>query len=190
MRDDIQSLRAENQELRDRVRSLEEQVRFLGQHRTLAAGITGEQLVANLVGGHLTSHGAPHDIEVRGELVEVKFAKLSRPNRSAPTLRWQWQKIYGERGGKAYDHLLLVGETDPRFSSFYLDPDSPFVFFLVPFAEARRLCIKGNPLGMTLNSNPVSARGSSVELFEKWQVTASEIERRFRLAGAEKSVQS
>ena len=182
MTSELEQLKLENALLRERVRTLEEQVNFLGQHRMLAAGIAGERLIARLTRGSMTAHGSPHDIETDGQLIEVKFAKLSRPSRTAPTLRWQWQKIYGERGGKAYDYLLLIGEADDRFRGEYHDPLSPYVFFLIPFEEARRLCVKGSPLGMVLNSNPTSARGSSSDLFSRWQTTAPEIERRFNLS--------
>lgn len=175
-----EQLAAENKVLRERVAALEEQLNFLGQHRMLSAGIKGERLIARIVGGELTPHTTGHDIETGSANIEVKYAKLSRPVRTAPTLRWQWQKIFGQTGGKNYSHLVLIGEADSRYRSGYRDPLSPYVFFLIPFEEALPLCVKGNPLGINVVSNP-HAQGRTKILFEKYQVTANEIEERFKL---------
>lgn len=179
---ELTRLTAENAMLRERVTLLEDQVNFLGQHRTLSSGIAGERLVAQLSRGALTPHTSGHDVEVGLERVEVKFANLSRPVENAPTKRWQWQKIYGQTNNKNYTHLLLIGEADSRFRNYYSDPLPPFVLFLLPFDEARPLCVKGNPLGILLNSNPSSARGSSKKLFTHFQVTAQQIESRYSVA--------
>jgi hypothetical protein len=179
MATELEQLAAENDLLRARVRALEEKINFLGQHATLSAGIKGETLAARFTGGTTTPHTMPHDIAASGETIEVKYAKLSRPVQGRPTLRWQWNKIYGERGGKAYTSLLLIGEADPRFREDYLDPDSPYVLFLIPFSEARSLCIKGNPLMMTLSSNPAASRGSSASLWTRWQTTVTQVEERY-----------
>jgi hypothetical protein len=179
MTSDLERLAAENDYLRERVRTLEEKINFLGQHATLSAGIKGERLAARFTGGSTTAHTMPHDIAACGETIEVKYAKLSRPVPGRPTLRWQWNKIYGEKGGKAYTSLLLIGEADPRFREGYLDRSSPYVLFLVPFMEARVLCVKGNPLMMTLSSNPSASRGSSASLWSRWQTTVSLVEERY-----------
>lgn len=180
--DEWERLSAENASLRERIKLLEEQVNFLGQHRTLAAGITGERLIALMTGGTLTPHTSKHDIDAGLAKVEVKFSKLSRPVATAPTLRWQWQKIFGQTGTKDYTHLLLVGESDPRFRQAYRDPSSPYVFFLVPFDQVAPLCVTGNPKGIVLNTNPASARGSSQKLFTHFQVTAQEIDEHYTIA--------
>ncbi len=176
MESDLDRALAENKFLRERIRVLEEQINFLGQHATLSAGIKGERLASRITRGTMTAHTMPHDILAAGETIEVKYAKLSRPVPGRPTLRWQWQKIYGEKNGKSYTRLLLIGEADPRFRAKYLDPSSPYVLFLVPFEEARPLCVKGNPLGMTLSSNPDASRGSSACLWTRWQTTVRHIE--------------
>jgi hypothetical protein len=172
-------LLSENASLRGKVALLEEKLAFLGQHKTLAAGIAGERLVSKLTSGTMTPHVAPHDIDAGGDRIEVKYANLSRPVATAPTLRWQWQKIFGQTGAKNYTYLLLIGEGDERFRGSYLDPDSPYVFFLVPTEEVAAMCVKGSPLGIMLNSNPNSAKGSSSKLFANWQIKAADVEKRF-----------
>ena len=179
MATELERLVLENLELREQVRALEERINYLGQHATLSAGIKGERLAARITGGSTTAHTMPHDIVTSGETIEVKYAKLSRPVRGKPTLRWQWNKIFGERDGKAYSKLLLIGESDSRFSESYLDRSSPYVLFLVPFDEARLLCTKGNPLMMTLTSNPHASRGRSASLWSRWQTTVQSVEEKY-----------
>lgn len=179
VRTDLESLLAENEKLRERVRELEAQIDLLSQYPTLSAGIRGEKLAARITGGVTTSHTAPFDIDASGELIEVKYAKLTQPVAGRPTMRWLWNKIYGEKGGKSYTSLLLIGEADQRFRHRYLDPDAPYVLFLIPFSEALALCTKGNPLMITLSSNPDASRGASADLWHRWQTTIRAVEQRY-----------
>lgn len=176
---DPSALLADNLLLRERVRTLEERLIYLSQHKSLAAGIAGERLAAKLTSGTTTSHVTPHDIVVGNTLIEVKYSNLSRPNKTAPTLRWQWNKIFGQTGQKEYHFLLLIGEADERFRSIYLDSDSPYIFFLIPTVKVIDLCTKGSPLSINLSSNPQKAKGLSAQLFEFWQVNAAHIEQKF-----------
>jgi hypothetical protein len=175
----LERLRAENLALRAQIEHLEAQLRFLSQHRTLAAGIRGEEIIAKLVAGQLTPHTAGHDVDSNSGKIEVKYANLSAVGPT--TKRWQWQKIFGQAGSKDYDHLLLVGQADERFTSAYRDPRSPYVLFLVPYAEIYPLTVSGSPRGIIVNSNPNSARGAAAILFSKYQRLVEEIEQTFNL---------
>ena len=179
MNQEPDDLISENAALRERVAYLEAQLRFLSQHERLAAGIRGEEIIARIVAGELTGHTTGHDIDAAGVKIEVKYANLSPVGPT--TKRWQWQKIFGQTGAKEYDFLLLVGQADRRFTASYRDPSSPYVLFLLPYGEVMPLTVKGNPRGIIVNSNPLSARGIAAELFRRYQTTIEGLEARFRL---------
>ena len=168
--------REEYDNLLTKISLLEAQLRFLGQHKTLALGMAGEQLVAKLSGGITTGHTSRHDIEMqKGQKIEVKTASISVPVAAKPNSgkRWQWHKIYGQDGGKTYDWLVLVGRADPRYKGLYLDEDSEYVIFLIPYNELANYITSGNMI--VLSSNPITASGRSAGMFSDRQVLARDL---------------
>jgi len=185
LKPDLQKLLAENAKLRQEIAELRQQLRFFDTHPTLALGMAGESLIAGISGGLETKHTAISDIILPdGATIEVKTAHLSSPSLTAPTKRWQWNKIFGQTGLKSYDYLVLVGEIDERYRYTYSYSDHNYVFFLLPYIEVYRLSIKGSPLAIVLNSNPKTARGRSCELFAKFQASPDQLEQRFKVASA------
>lgn len=176
-------LRAENDKLRRRVNELEAQLNFLGQHKTLAAGIRGERLVSRAIGGKLTLHTASIDIVTTdGRSIEVKYAKKSYSDAAYPNYkRWQWQKVFGETGGKDFDYLVLIGEADERYRSLYMDQSSPFVMFCLEPSDVRAVMTAGTrgAHGILLSCNPANSRGRSTQLFRTNQITMSDFTKRF-----------
>ena len=87
--------------LRERVRSLEHENALLKQERdffrqtpTLAQGLKGETLIAQLTGGILTGYKDPHDVTVKsGDRLEVKYSHLNVPGNSK-TRRWNWHSVW------------------------------------------------------------------------------------------------
>ena len=189
--DELSAVREENlqlhrkiADLKSRLVVLEKQITFLSQHKTLAAGMSGERLISSLTGGSLTAHTASSDIKLHdGRFIEVKQSKLTNPNPKTGSIarRWQWQKVFGETNEKSYNYLLLVGEADPNHRAAYLDPDSPYVLFSVPHSEVSALCTAGTrgARGILLSSNPSKARGASAELYTRFQVTTAQIAHQF-----------
>ena len=99
----LEQLRNENAILRLKVAELELRLGFLSQHKTLAAGLSGEQLVSGIIGGVRTVHTASVDIIMDdGKRIEVKHGKLSYPSPSAQggRARWQWGRYLAKRMGR------------------------------------------------------------------------------------------
>lgn len=185
LRQDIAALEIENRKLRETIASLSERLSFLETHRTLAAGLRGETLISDLVNGKITAYATPHDIEVTatGQVIEVKLAKLNKPVRTSTTHRWAWSKVFGESGRKKYDHLLLVGEADLKYREQYRDQGSPYVLFLVPYADVKALSVKtGRNESIILTTNPRKAKSVAAPLFSRFQVSREEL-RVFGLGG-------
>jgi hypothetical protein len=178
LRAQVAALTAENSALRAKLDLFE-------KHPTLARGLKGEQIVAKLLGGAPSSKNASHDLELKqqGILIEVKYANLNRANPHAPTRRWAWPRVFGEGGKKKYHRLILLGDTDPSFRRAYLDPDSPYVLFDVPYAEVAPLTIQtGHYKSIHLSTNPAKARSAGAPLFKKYQVTFAELKVRYGIA--------
>jgi len=88
----MERLREENALLKLRIADLESRLSFLSQHKTLAAGLSGEQLVSGIIGGVRTVHTASVDIIMDdGKKIEVKQSKLSYPSPNKPGNRARWQ---------------------------------------------------------------------------------------------------
>ncbi len=105
----------------------------------MAAGIAGETLVCDLVGGELTSYATGFDITAAKIKIEVKYSRLGSPVKGSKTLRWSWSKPLGWKDkGKTYDFLVLIGEKDDRFPNQYLDT-SRYVCFLIPRKEVEKV---------------------------------------------------
>jgi hypothetical protein len=178
--DEVERLRAENAALSSRVVALESQLSFLSQHRTLAAGLAGEQLISGFIGGSRTVHTASVDIIMDdGRKIEVKFAKLSYPAPRSPSnpSRWQWGKIFGEKNKKDFDYIILVGDADPRFATEYKDPAAPFVIFFLNYEQAMEMVTAhtAGAKGILLGTNPLATAQKARRFFDVFQVTAEEL---------------
>ncbi|MEF8697781.1 MAG: bZIP transcription factor [Candidatus Accumulibacter sp. UW26] len=121
---------------------------FLKIHPTIAQGIKGETLIAQLVDGVVTAYSDSYDLLTStGLRIEVKYSKLNHPMKVAPTKRWNWGKPLGWLDkGKDYHYLLLIGEKDPRYLDQYPD-DTPYVYFLVPLQDVRDVMSQGKTIG-------------------------------------------
>jgi hypothetical protein len=165
----IAELEAENAALRQRLRVMEP-----------LEGITAEVFVAELVGGAVTRGLAPHDIIGRdGTTFEVKFARLNIPGKGR-SRRWPWRNALGSGGAKRYDRLILVGETDPRFRDRYLEPDSPYVIFDVPF-EAVSSLMKDRQIAITTSPSRTFGEASPIarRLFQEFCVSSAQLRERY-----------
>ena len=177
---ELEALRAENEALRLRVSALEDQLRFLSNHKTLAAGLAGESLISGLVSGVLTAHTASVDVLLKdGRSIEVKHAKLSysSPIKAPTSARWQWGKIFGEKNRKSFDLLVLVAEADPKYRDGYRDEGSPYVLFLLTAeqAEAVTTAHTAGAKGILLGTNPHSKKPKARMFFDDFQLTAQEL---------------
>ena len=133
----IRELEGENQQLRTENQALR---RKLGASSWRIDGRRGEDFVARLIGGTLTTGSAPYDlVSASGVTFEIKCPNLNEAVSGQITNRWSWSHILGANRGKRFDRLVLLGPTDPRYRSAYADPGSPFVIFDIPFAEVGRL---------------------------------------------------
>jgi hypothetical protein len=138
---------------------LRKELDFLKTFPTLAQGIKGETLVAQLAGGVITGYAESHDVTVHnGARLEVKYSHLNRPGRSK-TRRWGWSSLLGKQNRKEYDFLVLIGEKDPRYEAQY-PGDLPYVFFLVPRGEVKKI---RNPAIVALNTNLETANAQESE---------------------------
>jgi hypothetical protein len=137
---------------------LKKELEFFRRTPTLAQGLKGETLIANLTDGVRTGYKDPHDITVKsGDRIEVKFSHVNAPNNSK-TKRWNWHSVLGSAQNKRYDYLVLVGEKDPRYEDQY-PPNLAFVFFLVPRSDVDNIKT-GNDIAINTNLNGVWARKS------------------------------
>lgn len=175
LRERILQLEAENARLRDRID-------FLEGVPTLRAGMRGESLVAQLVNGRLTTHTAPHDVVVtNGIKLEVKYSRLSTPNLRFPnSKRWNWGHPLGVRGGKDFDRILLIGESDPRYLQAYKDVGSPYVIFDVPYSDAVAINRKDHMIQITTDPSRAGS-GTRRLLFGEFQTTLAELKDRYRV---------
>lgn len=132
MRESFESITPE-----ETIAKLREKIEYLESHPSIAAGMQGEKLILDCIGGELTEYAAPYDLELVGGIrIEIKRSRLGPVSKKAPnTLRWAWSNLLGSSSkGKRYDYLLLIGDRDYRYKSCYL-VDAPYVFFLIPMAR-------------------------------------------------------
>jgi hypothetical protein len=164
------------------VKALREEVAFLRQHPKLAAGLRGEDLILELLGGTRSAAGKGFDVLVGGRRLEVKWSSLLSM-KGKGTKRWVWTKIHGERGRKRFHSVILVAPKDPRYAHLYRDAAGPYVFFDVPYAHAARLTNgirHGSASAIHLTTNPSVLRSlRAVALFQRYQATYVELKRRY-----------
>jgi hypothetical protein len=169
-----------------KVKRLQEENRWLRGHPTLSRGLRGETIITDLLGGTHTQPGSAHDLFVgtNGIRIEVKSSGLNTPVRGSSTRRWVWTKPFGESGNKRYDRLILLGLIDTRFRTHYLDPKAPFVLFDLPFKDVKPLTVvvqSGRYSAIYLTTNPLTARSGTRRLFDEYQITSVDLERRYAL---------
>jgi hypothetical protein len=186
IKDEIYLLKKENASLKRKVVELEQKVAFHENHPTLAQGIKGESLIAKLIGGDFTSHNASHDLLIldKNIAIEVKLSRLNTAVRkvTSTTMRWTWANVLGIVKEKEYDYLILIGEADSRYKKYYMDKESPYVFFLIPREEVHSITIStnsGRARTVQLLSNPMKAKSSASKLFSEYQVTIKQLENKF-----------
>ena len=111
--------------------------------------------------------------------MEVKTSRLLTM-KGVQTKRWTWGRILGANGNKDYDYVVLLGETDLRYSEHYPDQAGPYVAFLVPFAEIL-VVAGGKSLGkqIQVTTNPTSRTLGRVGqlMFGKYMIALEELER-------------
>ena len=178
----IDDLEKENQRLVIENERLLKKVEFFENHPTLAEGIKGETLISSLVNGKLTTRNFPHDISIRhnGLRLEVKFSNTRYAHDRSPTTRWGWAKILGESGDKIYDRLILIGNADTIYKKKYLDSESPYIVFDIPFNEIMPLTTStGRFRSIQLLINPRKVRSVAAPLYDKYQITLSTLATRY-----------
>jgi hypothetical protein len=179
------TLKEEILRLENEVANLTERINILGKCPNLVKGLQGETLVVSLLNGVQTGSTASFDVDLQGRdiTIEVKNSRLNkvlvgRTN----TKRWNWSRPFGEQGGKKYDQLILLGDADPDYKHLYLDPNSPYVCFDIPFSEITPLTIKSNSYrSIQLTTNPNKARSAASALFTKHQITLEDLAKRYNL---------
>jgi hypothetical protein len=170
-------LEAENARLR-------REVEFLRENPTIAKGLKGESFIAKVISARRSRRGAAHDLESgNGLLFEVKYSSLLNTTAGRPIRRWVWTKIFGELGRKRYNRLLLIGDADPRFTSFYADPASPYVLFDLPYAVAVKIAggvKQGRSGNIHLTTNPLTVKSERARaLFRDYQISVCELKHRY-----------
>jgi hypothetical protein len=146
----------ETVQLRERIRLLElensrlkEERDFFRRTPTLAQGLKGETLIADLTHGVQTGYKDPHDVTVpSGARLEVKYSHLN-VQKKTKTKRWNWHSVLGSTNNKQYEYLVLVGEKDTRYDDQY-PADLPVVLFLVPRSEVDHIKT-GNDIAINTN---------------------------------------
>lgn len=181
-------LREQNRQLRAELERLQARLKDFELHPD-AAGTNAEAYVVGLVRGVFARDGRCDVIARNGRLLEVKFSrahypKRARKTRTTGTCLWAWSKVLGSR---QYDHLILVGNANTPYGSAYrLEPSEQFVLFDIPYSEVRGLVTKqGKHLRIILNANPASARGVARVLFDKYRVSAGDLEKRYGRSASE-----
>ncbi|MDQ3175556.1 MAG: hypothetical protein M3Q91_17920, partial [Acidobacteriota bacterium] len=141
-----------------------------------------EQFIAELLGCEFAPHVARHDLLAvkSGIKFEVKFSSLTYPKGRTSSIRyWLWTAIFGEKDGKIFDHLILVGQSDSEYREIYVEPDSPFVLFDLSYSET--LSFLNNHGDIQLNTNPNGLRKPVFKLlYKEHQITRNQLCLRYR----------
>ncbi|RLB11106.1 MAG: hypothetical protein DRG39_04805 [Deltaproteobacteria bacterium] len=160
---------------KQKCRELQNKLNELIAHPTMLAGIRGEELIANIAKAARAKQGAPYDIKLKnGEKVEVKFSKITYPNRTN-SKRWVWNGITGERGDKGYDYLVLIGEKDNEYYK-YEDDNSNYIFFLLRKKDIKQVIAPRGKRGyIFLNILPQTTRSPYGKKLWEFKVSKEEI---------------
>jgi hypothetical protein len=157
----IRELEERNRDLEGQLEALQAELEekrreglFFALHKTMLIGRSGETIVANAVHGQQTSYASIFDVEKNGVKIEVKRSGLNYTGCSSG--RWTWYKIFGESGKKHYDYLVLIGQKENRWRSFYRDEVSMFAYFCVPWKEITSIASQKGMI--QISSNPNDAR--------------------------------
>jgi hypothetical protein len=174
LKNELKTLRKENIFLR-------EQIEFLTGVPDIVAGLKGETIIADAIGGDVTLHTDSHDVESpTGIKIEVKYSRLNKPSKKSNSLRWSWNYPMGLKLKKVYDRLILLGDADSRYREFYASPESPYVMFDLPIEDVQDLMQAGNHISITTNpSNRTS--GTRRILFDKYQITLADLKERYQI---------
>ena len=157
-------------------RNLKAKVTFFSDVKWLADGLRGEQIVAQLLTGKLTRHNARNDFLLNGKNLtfEFKFSNRNLVRSGASTYRWTRAHVLGADGRKRYDHLILVGEADPRFRKNYKDANAPYVLFDLPFDNVEALTERFGAIQIITNPRG-TWKSKAKMLYEKYQITKQEL---------------
>jgi len=188
----LKQLEDANSALRETNAQLKAEIDFLKKHPVFAAGIKGETLICDLVGGKLTTFAESFDVTVGTCKLEVKYSNLGVPVKGCATRRWSWSKPLGWKDkGKDYDYLILIGQKDDRFPGQYLDA-TRYVCFFIPRQKVDSLMFKGAAIGgviqLTTNFKSIENQQSKMllvhmvkieevsALIKQWQSTKTGFE--------------
>lgn len=184
----IRELEADNRQLRSENEALRHK---LGASSWRIDGKRGEDFVAHLIGGTMTTGSAPYDfVSHRGVAFEIKSPNLNEAVSGKITNRWSWSHVLGSNRSKRFDRLVLLGPTDTRYRAAYADPESPFVIFDVPFAEVTPLLGAGDLI--QISTAPLGIRKARMSesrrlLFTHYEVAPSDLVARYGLSRTSKS---
>jgi hypothetical protein len=182
LRKRIAELEQENAVLLRENSVLRAKVTFFDRAPWMRDGIRGEQVVAKLIGGTTTPVNERFDVLTSSKRVrlEVKYSNRNIAVDGAATMRWTWVHVLGFDNGKAFDGLILVGDADPRYQYLYRDPESPYIFFDVPY-DALNAVVRHTSKIVQISTNPRTARTEVARaLFNDFQVTRDELISKYR----------
>jgi hypothetical protein len=176
------------EEANQQILELRKKLEFFELHERLVAGMRGETIIAKITGGIPTAVHADHDLYLPAQdlRLEIKFAHLTMASTTNKVMRWEWSCVFGRGGAKEYDRLILVGDTNTLHRSKYMDPDSPYIIFDVPFDEVMSISQSGGNSGrmIRLSQNPLRCFSVSKPLFDQYQITGAELKTRYNFEGA------
>ncbi len=190
-------LKARIAELEQENESLQQKSDWIKQHSTWVTALEGESLILQAIGAEATKRSASYDGEIENLRLKVEIKKSrynpNQRNKSNPTDRWAWNKIIGQGGGKNYKIIFLVGMANGKFKEKYKDPSSPYVIFEIPYGDLREVCTnleskRNGAWQIKMGNNPdtVTAEASK-KLFEKYQITVSELELKYKIIEIKKN---
>jgi hypothetical protein len=145
-------------------------------------GREAQQFIAELTNSKLiVDNRVGYDmISPAGLKFEVKSSKLFNSGLNF-TNRWTWQSPFGKSNQiRIYDVLFLLGQPDLRFRKWYLEPDSPYVIFEIPYKQIRSLAGISEKV-IRLLSNPHGRYRSHAhsKLYNEFQTTRKAIKQKF-----------
>ena len=143
------------------------------------SGLRGEELGVRLLLAERVFGNSVFDLVADdGRRLEVKFARLTQEPNKPTVERWKWVHLLGTSGKKQYDRLLLVGESNQKFSDSYREPTSEYVIFDLSRKDVRKLRLPREG-SLTINSDPARSSPRHDRLFTQFEVTISELRERY-----------